>query len=121
MQGKLEEFQEQYSVSLRYVIGYSEDPMVMSKLEAEEERHGPLLRVRVLERYRNLALKAVRYFEAALRLLPEKSNSFILKVDDDVYFQPHRLPLAVEQWNAHGAHYTGCFMRDKRVNVQRCP
>ena len=121
MAGKLEKFQEQHSVSLRFVIGYSEDPAVMAKLQAEEERHGPVLRLGVLEKYRNLALKAVSYFEAALALLPEDSNSYILKVDDDVYFQPHRLPFAAAQWSAQGAQYTGCFMREKRVNLQRCP
>jgi hypothetical protein len=119
MEESIVRFQEQHSVLLRYVIGHSADPRRMAKLRAEEDRHGLVLRVGVVEHYRNLALKVVRYYEAALRLLPEEANSYILKVDDDVFFLPQRLPLAIEQWRARAADYTGCFMREKRVNLQR--
>lgn len=55
------------------------------------------------------------------RCLPKKTTSFfvtvhehydadwVLKMDDDVYMAPARLPLAMEQWQYMGVEYIGCM------------
>lgn len=114
--GSLLALQEEHGIVLRFVVGFAADPKRMEDLSEEEKQHGEMLRVGVLERYQNLALKVLRYFEAALGKFAAR---YLLKVDDDVYLQPLRIPLAVSQWTSRGADYVGCFMDRKAINKRR--
>lgn len=43
---------------------------------------------------------------------------WVLKVDDDVYLNPGRLMLALEQWQVMGVDYVGCM---KHGDVRQDP
>jgi hypothetical protein len=56
--------------------------------------------------YSCLTKKVLGFF---LAVHNEFTADWVVKVDDDVYMSPQRLPLAVQQWDQMGAGYVGCF------------
>jgi Galactosyltransferase len=60
----------------------------------------------VQECYRCLPQKTLEFF---LRVDEKYDAEWIMKMDDDVYLAPLRLPLAAEQWARIGAEYIGCM------------
>mmetsp|Transcript_33313 Transcript_33313/g.83914 ORF Transcript_33313/g.83914 Transcript_33313/m.83914 type:complete len:394 (+) Transcript_33313:230-1411(+) len=109
--------QSRTGVALRFVVGAVESAAAEAALAAEADTHGALLRLPVLERYANLALKLVRFLEAGLARFP--GCGYLMKVDDDVYLVPQQLPPALGQWTAAAADLVGCFMPNKRVSQSR--
>eukprot|EP00873_Tetraselmis_striata_P025900 jgi/Tetstr1/446164/TSEL_003565.t1 len=105
----LRAFEEEHNVKMRFVVGRSTARGNASQvLQVEEEKFGEMVHVHVIEAYDNLKLKMMRFFTTLPRLF---SARYYLKVDDDIYFRPDRLPLAVEQWASRGADYVGCKRR----------
>lgn len=101
----LETFEDDFNVKLRFVVGKTADGKVPHEIVEEEEEHGQLLHLDVIDEYDNRQLKMLRFFKTVPRLF---SARYFLKVDDDIYVRPDRVSYAVTQWTAANADYIGC-------------
>ena len=74
---------QQHNSKLRFVIGYPDDPNSARIVTNEEEQLGDVMRVDVVDRYKNLSLKSV----ASLRQVQRHFShfAFVLKQDDDAF------------------------------------
>lgn len=71
-------------VEFRFVVGNSSKPQDQRALAEEQQRYGDLLRLPVVENYRNLTLKTLE-FQSHAGLRFGSAVDFIVKCDDDVY------------------------------------
>jgi galactosylxylosylprotein 3-beta-galactosyltransferase len=108
----LQQLQAQTGVVVRFVMGFSLIEEENNQLAEEEKTFGKMIRLDVREKYHNLVLKMRRYLQKMLELY---DFAFALKVDDDVYHNPHRLSHAAQEWKAGGADYVGCFRREGAI------
>ncbi|KXZ43951.1 hypothetical protein GPECTOR_77g5 [Gonium pectorale] len=97
------------AVVVRFVAGFApRDPAAEAALSVEAEAHGDFMRLRGVEEcYTCLPNKTRAFFVAALAAYP--SVRWVLKMDDDVFLIPQRLPPAAAQWERMGAGYIGCM------------
>jgi hypothetical protein len=90
----------------RFVIGRSSSAAAEAELAAEEQLHGDFLRLPLVEAYNGLPNKTRTFFNAVGRAY---QAGWVVKLDDDVYLMPQRLPLVAQQWGRMGAGYVGCM------------
>mmetsp|Transcript_40085 Transcript_40085/g.71947 ORF Transcript_40085/g.71947 Transcript_40085/m.71947 type:complete len:445 (-) Transcript_40085:100-1434(-) len=98
-----------HNVKMRFVIGKeNKTGLIPPEILEEEQQHGEFLHINVKEVYPNLKLKMMRYFTTVPKLFNAR---YYLKVDDDTYFRPDRVPHAVPQWTAREGDFIGCSMK----------
>ena len=78
-----------------------------STLQAVQAQvHGRLLHLAgVDDTYGNLPHKSAAFFTVAGPM----ARTFVIKLDDDVFFRPSALPAAVARWHRASAGYIGCL------------
>jgi len=104
----LDAFEEKSGIRVRFVIGHSSDATAEYNIDIEQQRHGDILRLDIVEDYLSLPYKILTF----LRYVSSHFDTqYIVKVDDDVYFSLDRLPYAVLQWTEKEADYIGCMKR----------
>lgn len=102
----IRQLQVQTGVVVRFVMGFSLIEEENMKVAEEEKMFGNMIRLDVREKYHNVVLKTRRYLQKVLELY---DFDFAVKVDDDVYHNPHRLSHAAQEWKAGGVDFVGCF------------
>ena len=95
-----------HGIVVKFVMGHALDEASEEALVRESRIHGDLLRLDLKESYDNLAEKSHAFFKA---VMASYDPSYIIKVDDDVYFKLSRLPSIVQHWTSIGADYIGCM------------
>jgi hypothetical protein len=110
----IQQLQAQTGVVVRFVMGFSLNEEENLQLAEEEKTFGKMIRLDVREKYHNLVLKTRRYLQKMLELY---DFDFAVKVDDDVYHNPHRLYHAAQEWKAGGVDYVGCFRRNGAIHT----
>ncbi|GJT11603.1 probable beta-1,3-galactosyltransferase 2 [Tanacetum coccineum] len=81
---KLKKLEEEKGIVMRFVIGHSATSggILDRAIEAEEKKHGDILRLEHIEGYLELSAKTKKYFTTALAIW---DADFYVKVDDDVH------------------------------------
>lgn len=100
-------FEAEHNMKIRFIVG-KPNKGKGEHLDLEEKQFGQMVRINVVEEYDNLKFKMMRFFTTVPRLFNAR---YYLKVDDDIYFRPDRVPLAAVQWAGHDADYIGCKRR----------
>ncbi|KAI8103077.1 hypothetical protein M9434_005862 [Picochlorum sp. BPE23] len=95
-----------HGIVVKFVMGHALDEASEEALVRESRMHGDLLRLDLSETYANLAEKSHAFFKVVMSLY---DPTYIVKVDDDVYFKLSRLPSIVQHWTSIGADYIGCM------------
>jgi len=107
--------QVQTGVVVRFVMGFSLIEEENMKVAEEEKMFGNMIRLDVREKYHNVVLKTRRYLQKVLELY---DFDFAVKVDDDVYHNPHRLSHAAQEWKAGGVDFVGCFWQNAVIHAK---
>ena len=102
-------------VVVKFVMGRGPSEEMTARMMREKRDHGDIMTLDIDEDYHNLVFKSREFFKT---VMASYSPKYIVKVDDDVYLQLNRLPMAVKQWESMRVDYTGCM---KRGPVQRSP
>uniref|UniRef100_A0A061SA09 Hexosyltransferase n=1 Tax=Tetraselmis sp. GSL018 TaxID=582737 RepID=A0A061SA09_9CHLO len=108
----LEKFEEEKNVKLRFVVGKPKSGQLPDSVKAEEDTYGEFLHIDVIEEYDNLKLKILKYLRDTLSI---HRAEYYIKVDDDIYFRPDRVPLAVPQWKGDKKGFLGCFRKGSKM------
>lgn len=105
-QESLERLETETNMVMRFIIGQTQNDAQEAELMQESSKHGGFLRLDLQEQYNSLTNKTVAFLKLVTSLYDPQ---YIVKVDDDVYLRPDRLPYAVKQWTTFGSDYVGCM------------
>lgn len=100
--------EEEKGVIIRFVIGHSATVggILDRAIQAEDKKHGDLLRLDHVEGYLELSAKTKTYFAAAVALW---DADFYVKVDDDVHVNIATLGETLARYQKKPRLYIGCM------------
>ncbi|KAL7216285.1 hypothetical protein ACSBR1_028266 [Camellia fascicularis] len=100
--------EEEKGVIIRFVIGHSHTVggILDRAIEAEDKKHGDLLRLDHVEGYLELSAKTKSYFATAVALW---DADFYVKVDDDVHVNIATLGETLARYRKKPRVYIGCM------------
>ncbi|KAE8725485.1 putative beta-1,3-galactosyltransferase 2 [Hibiscus syriacus] len=100
--------EEEKGIVMRFVIGHSATSggILDRAIEAEDRKHGDLLRLEHVEGYLELSAKTKTYFATAAVLW---DADFYVKVDDDVHVNIATLGATLASHRSKPRVYTGCM------------
>ncbi|XP_062616740.1 beta-1,3-galactosyltransferase 1-like [Saccostrea cucullata] len=85
------------SVRLIFVIGKTQDPVVRESINLEKAVFNDILDTNVTEAYDKLTYKSIAILKWAHTHCSK--TKYLIKVDDDIFFNIHRLMSELEKWN----------------------
>ncbi|THG18490.1 hypothetical protein TEA_029829 [Camellia sinensis var. sinensis] len=105
---KRKKLEEEKGVIIRFVIGHSHTVggILDRAIEAEDKKHGDLLRLDHVEGYLELSAKTKSYFATAVALW---DADFYVKVDDDVHVNIATLGETLARYRKKPRVYIGCM------------
>ncbi|KAG2678077.1 hypothetical protein I3843_12G129500 [Carya illinoinensis] len=105
---KRKKLEEEKGIVIRFVIGHSATSggILDKAIEAEDKRHGDLLRLDHVEGYLELSAKTKTYFATAVALW---DADFYVKVDDDVHVNIATLGATLARHRSYPRVYIGCM------------
>ncbi|KAH7859642.1 hypothetical protein Vadar_003657 [Vaccinium darrowii] len=105
---KLKKLEEEKGIVIRFVIGHSASSggILDRTIEAEDKKHGDLLRLEHVEGYLELSGKTKKYFATAVALWDAE---FYVKVDDDVHVNIAALGSTLVRHRSKPRVYIGCM------------
>ncbi|XP_031737134.1 probable beta-1,3-galactosyltransferase 2 isoform X3 [Cucumis sativus] len=114
---KRKKLEEEKGIIIRFVIGHSATSggILDRAIEAEDKKHGDLLRLDHVEGYLELSAKTKTYFVTAVSLW---DADFYVKVDDDVHVNIGTLGETLARHRSKPRVYIGC-MKSGPVLSQR--
>ncbi|CAL5227666.1 g10673 [Coccomyxa viridis] len=117
-QGKLlRDLEDEKSVVIRFVVGYSEQKDDPDELRVQEEikLYGDILRLDMVDTYADLSMKTLKMFS----VLPAKFDAdFYFKIDDDVAVNIDAMANYLQAKRNQGNLYLGC-MKSGQVLTDR--
>lgn len=105
---KRKKLEEEKGIIARFVIGHSATSggILDKAVEAEDRKHGDLLRLEHVEGYLELSAKTKTYFATAVALW---DADFYVKVDDDVHVNIATLGATLARHRSKPRIYIGCM------------
>ncbi|XP_058220090.1 probable beta-1,3-galactosyltransferase 2 isoform X1 [Rhododendron vialii] len=105
---KLKKLEKEKGIVIRFVIGHSASSggILDRTIEAEDKKHGDLLRLDHVEGYLELSGKTKKYFATAVALWDAE---FYVKVDDDVHVNIATLGSTLVRHRLKPRVYIGCM------------
>ncbi|XP_062169395.1 probable beta-1,3-galactosyltransferase 3 [Alnus glutinosa] len=105
---KRKKLEEEKGIVIRFVIGHSATSggILDRAVEAEDKKHGDLLRLDHVEGYLELSAKTKTYFATAVALW---DADFYVKVDDDVHVNIATLGATLARHRSKPRVYIGCM------------
>ncbi|KAL0000800.1 hypothetical protein SO802_014581 [Lithocarpus litseifolius] len=105
---KRKKLEEEKGIVIRFVIGHSATSggILDRAIEAEDKKHGDLLRLDHVEGYLELSAKTKIYFATAVALW---DADFYVKVDDDVHVNIATLGATLARHRSKPRVYIGCM------------
>lgn len=105
---KRKKLEEEKGIIIRFVIGHSATSggILDRAIEAEEKKHGDILRLEHVEGYLELSAKTKTYFTTAVALW---DADFYVKVDDDVHVNIGTLGATLSRHLSKPRIYIGCM------------
>ncbi|KAG2682295.1 hypothetical protein I3760_11G185100 [Carya illinoinensis] len=105
---KRKKLEEEKGIVVRFVIGHSATSggILDRAIEAEEKKHGDILRLDHVEGYLELSAKTKIYFATAVALW---DADFYVKVDDDVHVNIATLGATLARHRSKPRVYIGCM------------
>ncbi|CAI9088351.1 OLC1v1022657C1 [Oldenlandia corymbosa var. corymbosa] len=100
--------EEEKGIIIRFVIGHSATSggILDRAIEAEDKKHGDILRLEHVEGYLELSAKTKTYFTTAVALW---DADFYVKVDDDVHVNIGTLGATLSRHRSKPRVYIGCM------------
>ncbi|GFS15001.1 beta-1,3-galactosyltransferase 1-like [Elysia marginata] len=74
---------------LLFFLGRTRDKGIQERVKSEAQKHGDIVQETFIDAYRNLSLKSIALVKWASLYCQE--STFVLKADDDMYINVHRL------------------------------
>lgn len=105
---KLKKLEDEKGIIIRFVIGHSSTSggILDKAIEAEDRKHGDILRLKHVEGYLELSAKTRTYFATAVSLW---DADFYVKVDDDVHVNLATLGTNLAIYRLKPRVYVGCM------------
>ncbi|XP_073308249.1 probable beta-1,3-galactosyltransferase 2 isoform X1 [Primulina huaijiensis] len=105
---KRKRLEKEKGIIIRFVIGHSATSggILDRAIEAEDKKHGDLLRLEHVEGYLELSAKTKTYFTTAIALW---DADFYVKVDDDVHVNIATLGATLARHRSKPRVYIGCM------------
>ncbi|KAI8007662.1 putative beta-1,3-galactosyltransferase 2 [Camellia lanceoleosa] len=105
---KRKKLEEEKGIIIRFVIGHSATSggILDRAIEAEEKKHGDILRLEHVEGYLELSAKTKIYFTTAVA---QWDADFYVKVDDDVHVNIATLGATLMRHQSKPRVYIGCM------------
>ncbi|XP_059449825.1 probable beta-1,3-galactosyltransferase 2 [Corylus avellana] len=112
---KRKKLEEEKGIIIRFVIGHSATSggILDRAIEAEDQKHGDLLRLDHVEGYLELSAKTREYFSTAVALW---DADFYIKVDDDVHVNIATLGETLVRHRSKPRVYIGCMKSGPVLN-----